>query len=114
MTVLVTGAAGFIGFHVTSALLARGEEVIGIDNLNDYYDVSLKKPRLQRLDGKESFKFILSDIADYEKLSRSLEKIDSISHIVHLAAQAGVRYSLEKPFAYTRSNVEGQLALLVL
>ena len=112
MTILVTGAAGFIGFHVVSSLLSQGESVIGVDNLNDYYDVSLKKARLDVLTKNDSFQFILSDINDTKNLLSSLAKHHTVNKIVHLAAQAGVRYSLENPFAYTNSNVNGHLSIL--
>jgi len=114
MTVLVTGAAGFIGYHAASALVARGDAVVGIDNLNDYYDVSLKKARLAHLLSAEGFKFIHADITDRDGLGRALAEVGPVRHIVHLAAQAGVRYSLEQPFAYTDSNVTGQLTMLEL
>jgi UDP-glucuronate 4-epimerase len=114
MTVLVTGAAGFIGFHVASALLARGDAVVGVDNLNDYYDVSLKEARLERLAGEAGFTFVRADIADRDGLSAALAEVGQIPRIVHLAAQAGVRYSLEHPFAYTHGNVTGQLTMLEL
>lgn len=112
MSILVTGAAGFIGSHVAAALLARGERVIGIDNLNDYYSVDLKKARLDRLTGNPNFCFIKADIAlraDIETLWPDFQKV---SGVVHLAAQAGVRYSLENPYAYIDSNVTGQINIL--
>jgi UDP-glucuronate 4-epimerase len=111
MTVVVTGAAGFIGFHVSRALLARGEEVLGLDTLNDYYDVSLKEARLTLLDEIAGFSFRRVDIADYEAVKAALGDVDSIAGIVHLAAQAGVRYSLRNPFAYVHSNLLGQVAM---
>ena len=110
MAVLVTGAAGFIGYHVARALLARGEQVVGLDNLNDYYDPALKRARLDALSG--DFSFHRLDIADRDPVLRLIESNPAIDRIVHLAAQAGVRYSLENPHAYTRSNVEGQLVML--
>ena len=113
MTVLLTGAAGFIGFHTALALLAAGERVIGVDNVNDYYEVSLKEARLDRLansDGDYTFHRI--DVADYGAIDNLVAAHPDITHVVHLAAQAGVRYSLENPRAYTRANVEGQLVLL--
>lgn len=112
MAVLLTGAAGFIGFHTSQALLARGETVIGIDNLNDYYDVSLKQARLDRLLAHKNFSFHKINIADREAMLPLAGP--GISHIVHLAAQAGVRYSLKNPYAYVESNVMGQVVLLEL
>src|SRR5262245_53310153 len=101
MSILVTGAAGFIGFHVAAALCARGETVIGIDDVNDYYDVSLKEARLAQLAGKSGFSFERADIADRTAVSELCKRHPEIDRIVHLAAQAGVRYSLVNPFAYT-------------
>jgi UDP-glucuronate 4-epimerase len=112
MQVLVTGAAGFIGYHTSLALLTRGDRVVGIDNLNDYYDVTLKQTRLQRLSEKPGFSFVQADIADRTAVEGLFAQYPDISGIVHLAAQAGVRYSLVNPYAYTRSNVEGFLVLL--
>ena len=112
MTVLLTGAAGFIGFHTAEALLERGEQVIGVDNLNDYYDVSLKEARLARLTQHAGFSIHRIDISDrgaMEALARANPDIDGI---VHLAAQAGVRYSLENPYAYVESNLVGQIVVL--
>lgn len=109
MAVLVTGAAGFIGYHAAEALLARGEEVIGIDDLNPYYDVKLKRARLERLLGRKGFRFIEGDIADEETLAGL-----DCERIVHLAAQAGVRYSLRNPRAYVRANLMGHLNVLEL
>ncbi len=109
MNVLVTGAAGFIGFHVSQALLARGDTVIGIDNLNDYYDVDLKGARVKALEAHvnaKNFQFIKLDIADYSSLS-ALFAAHKIERVVHLAAQAGVRYSLVNPNAYVQSNLVG-------
>ncbi len=110
--ILITGAAGFIGFHTVQALLARGETVIGIDILNDYYDPSLKKARLSLLEGRNGFTFYKTDVASFEALSDIIDRHPQIDRIVHLAAQAGVRYSLENPFAYEHSNLAGQLAIL--
>jgi UDP-glucuronate 4-epimerase len=107
--VLVTGAAGFIGAAVSEALLARGDTVIGLDNLNDYYEVSLKQARLKRLEGKAGFIFHKMDIADREAMAKLSDT--HITHIVHLAAQAGVRYSLVDPYVYVSSNVMGQVVL---
>jgi UDP-glucuronate 4-epimerase len=112
MTVLVTGAAGFIGYHVAEALLARGEEVIGVDNLNDYYDVALKKARLKRLEAHTGFRFQELDIADEGAMVELARKLRGDTGIIHLAAQAGVRYSLIDPGAYMRANVSGHLDIL--
>ncbi|MDD3287548.1 MAG: GDP-mannose 4,6-dehydratase [Alphaproteobacteria bacterium] len=113
-TVLLTGAAGFIGMHVAEALLARGDQVIGVDNLNDYYDVNLKFSRLKRLEGNKNFQFHKINIADRESMMGLLDKCAKPSHIVHLAAQAGVRYSLTNPYAYIESNVMGHVVMLEL
>lgn len=105
-TYFVTGAAGFIGFHVAAKLLDRGDHVVGIDNLNDYYSVQLKRDRLARLDGREGFVFREGDVAD----DASLQKLFSDERpeiVIHLAAQAGVRYSIENPGAYVQSNLVG-------
>jgi UDP-glucuronate 4-epimerase len=112
MSVLITGAAGFIGYHVADALLCRGETVIGIDNLNDYYEVSLKQARLARLQGSNGFTFHQIDIADRPAVTALIGASPGIDRIVHMAAQAGVRYSLINPYAYVRSNVDGHLVLL--
>ena len=109
MTILVTGAAGFIGMHVAQALLMRGEEVIGVDNINSYYDVSLKEARIARLKTYNNFKFKKIDIADQEALF-SLK--GGITRIVHLAAQAGVRYSITNPESYVSSNLIGHLNVI--
>ena len=115
MTILVTGAAGFIGFHVCEALLARGERVIGVDNMNDYYDVRLKEARLALLQTHEGFAFARADIADREAMAAAVApERQSITRIVHLAAQAGVRHSLADPYAYVQANVMGQVVLLEL
>lgn len=111
MTTLVTGAAGFIGYHLSEALLARGEDVIGVDDCNAYYDVALKRARLARLVRHKNFRFHELDIADHVALARAGEGADTI---VHLAAQAGVRYSIEQPFAYSAANLTGHLAVLEL
>jgi UDP-glucuronate 4-epimerase len=107
----VTGAAGFIGFHVSQALLARGDEVIGIDNLNDYYEVSLKEARLALLTPHSNFRFIRMDIGDRNTMA-ALFANEGVDKVVHLAAQAGVRYSLENPLAYADSNLVGFLNIL--
>ena len=112
MTVLVTGAAGFIGFHMSLALLGRGEKVLGVDNLNEYYDVSLKQARLDVLGQDNCFQFQQLDIADRDAVEALIAEIGGITRVVHLASQAGVRYSLIDPYAYSRANVEGQLVLL--
>ena len=115
MAVLVTGAAGFIGASTSRALLERGDEVVGIDNLNDYYDPSLKQARLQRLQQQygNRFRFERLDFADADALT-SFAKTAEIDRIVHLGAQAGVRYSLEHPEAYVRSNLVGHCNMLEL
>jgi UDP-glucuronate 4-epimerase len=112
VTVLLTGAAGFIGYHVAEALLARGERVLGVDNLNAYYDVRLKQARLARLDGKPGFTFRQADVADREAVHGLVKQDSDIGLIVHLAAQAGVRHSLTDPYAYVQSNVMGHLVVL--
>ena len=112
MTVLVTGAAGFIGYHVCEALIARGEAVVGVDNLNDYYDVGLKKARLARLKAHASFTFRRVDIAEREAFAEATAGLDAIDRVVHLAAQAGVRHSVKDPFAYVRNNLVGQLVIM--
>ena len=106
MNVLVTGCAGFIGFFTSQKLLARGDRVVGIDNLNDYYDVRLKKDRLLQLQSKQNFRFEPIDVADRDAIAHLFEH-DRFDAVLHLAAQAGVRYSLVNPSAYTRSNLEG-------
>ncbi len=111
MKVLVTGAAGFIGSFTSHKLLDRGDEVIGVDNLNDYYDVNLKHARLARLTDKPGFHFAKMDIADTAALAK-LFKEHKPDRVVHLAAQAGVRYSLENPQAYVDANVTGFLNIL--
>lgn len=112
MTVFLTGAAGFIGYHVAEALLARGERVVGVDDLNPYYDVRLKQARLERLLAKSGFAFRRLDIADPEAVGRVLTEHPDVSGIVHLAAQAGVRHSITQPYAYVSANVMGHLAVL--
>ncbi|MEY4705364.1 MAG: hypothetical protein RL042_1569 [Nitrospirota bacterium] len=109
--ILVTGVAGFIGFHVATRLLERGERVIGLDNVNDYYDVRLKKARLAKLKPFAQFTFTKIDLANRAKM-RKLFATQPIAKVVHLAAQAGVRYSLVNPHAYTDSNIEGFLNVL--
>jgi UDP-glucuronate 4-epimerase len=112
VAILVTGAAGFIGYHVTQALLARGERVIGVDNLNAYYDVYLKQARLARLTEYKAFAFHAVDIADREPMEAVAVSCPDVVTIIHLAAQAGVRHSMIDPYAYVSSNVMGQLVLL--
>ena len=109
--ILVTGAAGFIGFHLVRRFLARGRPVIGFDNVNDYYDVSLKEARLRQLERLQGFQFIRADLADTATLD-SLFREHRFEIVVNLAAQAGVRYSLMNPQAYVRSNVEGFVNIL--
>ena len=111
MTVLVTGAAGFIGYHVSRALLDRGERVLGIDNLNDYYSVELKRARLSQLEERDEFTFVQEDISDLPSISSAVHAMD-VDRVVHLAAQAGVRYSLDHPFAYLHANLTGHLVIL--
>ncbi|HJR56193.1 MAG TPA: SDR family NAD(P)-dependent oxidoreductase [Rhizomicrobium sp.] len=112
--ILVTGAAGFIGAAVAQALLARGERVIGIDNLNDYYEVSLKEARLARLTANASFTFRKLDVSDRDGVLGLAKEFPALDRVVHLAAQAGVRYSLINPYAYVTANVMGQVVMLEL
>jgi UDP-glucuronate 4-epimerase len=109
---LVTGAAGFIGSHVAQALLARGERVIGIDNLNAYYPVSLKEARLARLTDQPGFSFLRADISDRDAILGLAGDHPDIRAIIHLAAQAGVRHSLVDPYSYVQSNLMGQVVML--
>ncbi|MBV2233947.1 MAG: NAD-dependent epimerase [Sterolibacterium sp.] len=111
MKVLVTGAAGFIGMHVCELLLARGDEVIGIDNLNDYYDVTLKEARLARLSPAANFRFVKIDIAEREAMAELFAR-ERPQRVINLAAQAGVRYSLKNPHAYVDSNIVGFVNIL--
>ncbi len=111
MSVLLTGAAGFIGFHVARALLARGEQVIGVDRVDDYYDVRLKEARLAQLAGP-AFTFVRADVADRDAMLALASP--EVTHVVHLAAQAGVRFSMIDPYAYVTSNVMGQVVMLEL
>lgn len=114
MAILVTGAAGFIGFHVSKTLLARGERVIGVDNVNDYYDPRLKESRLAQLTANPDFTFHRLNIGDKESMFSLLGKEKDVTGIVHLAAQAGVRYSLTNPYAYIEANVMGHVIMLEL
>jgi UDP-glucuronate 4-epimerase len=111
LKVLVTGAAGFIGMHVSQLLLARGDQVVGLDNLNDYYDPQLKRDRLARLTPHAGFRFVHLDVADRPGMERLFGE-SGFDRVVHLAAQAGVRYSLENPHAYIDSNVVGFMNVL--
>lgn len=111
MKILVTGAAGFIGFHTAQKLLERGETVVGLDNFNDYYDVTLKEGRAQILDGYENFTMERLDLADRTGMEKLFET-NAFDKVVHLAAQAGVRYSIENPHSYIDSNIVGTLHIL--
>src|SRR3989454_9474372 len=111
MRILVTGAVGFIGFHVANRLLADGHEVVGLDSVNQYYDVRLKEARLALLQKHRSFEFVRATLADPEAMNQLFDRCD-FSRVIHLAAQAGVRYSLERPDAYIGSNVLGFLQVL--
>jgi UDP-glucuronate 4-epimerase len=112
MALLITGSAGFIGYHLAARMLEAGEPVIGIDNLNEYYDVALKRARLAQLARHERFTFHRLDVADYDGIIALVDRHPEIDRIVHLAAQAGVRYSLSNPLVYVESNLRGQVALL--
>ncbi len=112
MTLLITGSAGFIGYHLAARMLDSGERVIGIDTLNDYYDVALKHARLARLERHKNFTFHRADVSDPEAMAALAARHPEIDRIVHLAAQAGVRYSLTNPLAYVDANVKGQVVLL--
>lgn len=111
MKILVTGAAGFIGCEAALRLLERGDEVVGIDNLNDYYEVALKEARLARLNGRPGFRFVRLDIADRKEIA-DLFAAEKFDRVVHLAAQAGVRYSIQNPHAYADSNLLGFVNIL--
>lgn len=112
-TIVVTGSAGFIGFHLSKTLLDMGENVIGIDNLNSYYDVSLKRSRLDILKSYKNFVFYKEEIQDFEALEKIFRQHE-VDLVCNLAAQAGVRYSLKDPFSYQKSNLEGFVNLLEL
>jgi UDP-glucuronate 4-epimerase len=112
--ILVTGAAGFIGSHVAAALLNRGEQVLGVDNLNAYYDVALKEARLARLEASPGFLARRLDVSDRDAMFALANEFPEISSVVHLAAQAGVRHSLVDPFVYVQSNVMGQVVVFEL
>ena len=112
MAVLVTGVAGFIGMHTAAALANSGRQIVGIDNLNEYYDVSLKHARIARLEKVDGFTFQQGDVADSALFDRLQKDGPEITHIVHLAAQAGVRFSLDSPRSYIRANIDGHLNVL--
>ena len=111
MKILITGAAGFIGMTTSLRLLARGDEVVGLDNLNDYYSVQLKRDRLARLQALPGFRFVKLDVADREGMA-ALFAAEKFDRVINLAAQAGVRYSLENPHAYVDSNIVGFVNIL--
>ena len=111
MKILVTGIAGFIGMHSAKKLLDDGHEIIGIDNLNDYYDVTLKENRLKTLEGYQNFRFLKLDIKDQKNVLDLFEK-ESPQRVLHLAAQAGVRYSIQNPYVYIDSNIQGFINIL--
>ena len=112
MPILVTGAAGFIGYHVSAALLERGEEVVGVDIVNDYYDVRLKEARLERLHKQTGFTFYKVDITDIEAMNKVVAAAGELQSVVHLAAQVGVRYSITNPFEYVQANLLGHMSIL--
>jgi UDP-glucuronate 4-epimerase len=111
MKILVTGAAGFIGMHTSAKLLARGDEVVGLDNLNEYYDVTLKHARLAQLKKSPNFRFVKLDLVDRDGMAALFAK-EKFDRVIHLAAQAGVRYSIDFPHTYVDSNVTGTLNVL--
>ena len=111
LKILVTGAAGFIGYHTAKQLLERGDTVVGLDNFNDYYDVSLKESRAAVLDDYENFSMVRINLADREAMESLFEK-ENFEKVIHLAAQAGVRYSIENPHSYIESNIVGTLHIL--
>ncbi len=110
--VLVTGAAGFIGFHTATRLLQAGRQVVGVDNLNDYYDPALKQARLDQLNNFTDFTFIRADISDKAAMEKLWAEQGAFQEVIHLAAQAGVRYSLENPYSYVTSNCMGHLTIM--
>ena len=111
MKILVTGAAGFIGFHTSVKLLERGDTVVGLDNFNDYYDVSLKESRAAVLDGYDNFRMLRLDLSDRAGMEKMFAE-EGFEKVVHLAAQAGVRYSIENPHSYIDSNIVGTMNIL--
>ena len=111
MKIFVTGTAGFVGMHLAESLLADGHEVVGLDNFNDYYDVSLKQARSARLEGRKGYTGVKGDLSDYELLTALFQE-NRFDRVCHLAAQAGVRYSITNPFAYQKANLEGHLNIL--
>jgi len=112
MTILVTGSAGFIGYHLAVALLGRGEQVVGIDNVNNYYDVALKEARLKRLKEFPGFSFFHRDITEQQTFADISDAHSDIARVVHLAAQAGVRHSIKHPFDYIQANLVGHTRVL--
>jgi UDP-glucuronate 4-epimerase len=112
MSILVTGVAGFIGFHTATALLARGERVIGIDSVNDYYDTRLKQARLAKLQARRNFVFSRLDIAERAGIFAVVDASKDLTGVIHLAAQAGVRHSLENPYSYVDANIMGTVVML--
>lgn len=113
MKILITGAAGFIGYHISKKLLSLNKTIIGIDNLNEYYDVKIKKDRIKNLKNYKNFQFIKIDLSDLKKLDKLFKKYE-IKYVIHLAAQAGVRYSIKNPSIYFKSNIEGFFNILEL
>jgi UDP-glucuronate 4-epimerase len=111
MSVIVTGAAGFVGYHVAEALLGRGEQVVGVDNYTPYYDPALKTGRVALLEGRPGFEMVRLDIAEEESFAALVQRVGPRA-VVHLAAQAGVRWSIDKPFAYQHANLKGHLSVL--
>ncbi len=112
--ILVTGAAGFIGFHTAKRLLGQGQRVVGVDNLNDYYDVSLKRARLAELGKLDGFSFVEADISDQDAMQAMWREQGPFTRVIHLAAQAGVRYSLQNPYSYIKSNCMGHVVVMEL